>query len=207
VLCHGCGVRGAETANSVASNPVPQIAPLGNQAPVIEGKADPIARVGVEYRFQPECSDHDNDSLTFTATNLPPWAVVDSKTGKIYGTPTASDPGVYESISITAADATHRVSSGDFTITVVGRGSGVASLTWPTPISKVDGSNLDDLAGYRILYGRDPEDLDHSVWIASPTAHSYDFATLDSGAWYFAIVAVNVAGIEGPATIPAMKII
>jgi hypothetical protein len=74
-------------------------------------------------------------------------------------------------------------------------------------VSKVDGSVLDDLAGYRILYGHDPEDLDHSVYIANPDAHSFEFATLESGTWYFSIIAVNAEGLEGPATAPAMKII
>jgi len=89
----------------------------------------------------------------------------------------------------------------------VGAASGVAELSWTAPITKVDGSNLDNLAGFRILYGRDPEDLDHSVYIADPAAHSYEFATLDSGAWYFAIVAVANDGLEGPATTPAIKVI
>jgi hypothetical protein len=179
--------------------------PTGNRAPTIDGDANNQAQVGNEYTFQPVSDDADGDALTFTATNLPPWAQIDAKSGLIHGTPTPSDVGAYESISITVADAAHHVTSRDFSINVTGASSGVALLQWPAPVSKVDGSILDDLAGYRILYGHDPEDLDHSVYIPDPNAHSFEFATLDSGTWYFSIVAVNAGGLEGPATPPAMK--
>jgi hypothetical protein len=210
-MCPGCGGSGSDEAPvaQVSQTPVstPVVQAPSNHAPIIDGDANNVAQVGAEYLFQPDWSDADGDALTFTANNLPPWAELDHTTGRISGTPGVSDIGTYESISITVADASHQVSSRDFAINVVGAASGVASLRWPAPVSKVDGSVLDDLAGYRILYGRDPEDLDHSVYIADPDAHSYEFVTLDSGTWYFAIVAVNAGGEEGPATTPAMKVI
>ncbi len=84
-------------------------------------------------------------------------------------------------------------------------GSGVASLQWEMPPSKVSGEPLDDLAGYRILYGRSSSDLDHSVLITDPATTSYQFSTLTSGVWYFAVVAVNANGLEGPPTTLATK--
>jgi hypothetical protein len=211
-MCPGCGGSSSDDTQ-VAQNPSVPVsppvvaAPNQNRAPTINGDANKVARVGSEYVFQPDWNDADGDTLAFTASNLPPWAQLDEKTGVIHGTPAPSDIGAYESISITVADASHRVTSQDFTIDVVGASSGVATLQWPSPVSKVDGSVLDDLAGYRILYGHDPEDLDHSVYIANPDAHSFEFATLESGTWYFSIIAVNAEGLEGPATAPAMKII
>jgi Putative Ig domain len=209
-MCPGCGEGSPDSpALSAAPSVTPPLAaaPELNRAPTIHGDANKVAHVGREYAFQPEWDDADGDAVVFTATNLPPWADLDPKTGRIHGTPAPSDIGAYESISITVADASHRVKSRDFEIAVVGESSGVARLRWPTPVSKVDGSVLDDLAGYRILYGRDPEDLDQSVFIPDPNAHSFEFATLESGTWYFSIVAVNAEGLEGPATPPAMKAI
>jgi len=199
-MCPGCG--GGRSENPpLAQLPAPSVdtpvaltTPAGNRAPTISGDAAKIAQVGNEYEFQPNWDDADGDALTFTATNLPPWATLDPKTGYVHGTPTAGDVGAYESISITVADASHHVTSRDFSIDVVGAADGVALVEWPAPVSKVDGSVLDDLAGYRILYGRDPQDLDHSVFIANPDIHSYEFATLDHGTWYFAVVAVNAGG-------------
>ena len=211
---HGANIRSADLTTStpvarVSVSPAPRnpATHTGNRAPSLSGEAAPAAQVGREYTFRPDRSDADGDTLTFTANNLPPWAKLDADTGRIHGTPSTTDVGAYEGISITVADATHRVTSHEFSITVIGASSGVALLEWPAPVSKVDGSVLDDLAGFRILYGHDPEDLDHSVFIPDPAAHSFEFSTLAPGNWYFSIVAVNAAGLEGPATTPAMKII
>ena len=83
--------------------------------------------------------------------------------------------------------------------------SGVASLQWEVPPSKVSGEPLDDLAGYRILYGRSSSDLDHSVLIKDPAVTSYQISKLTSGVWYFAVVAVSSNGLEGPPTTLATK--
>ena len=48
-------------------------------------------------------------------------------------------------------------------------------------------------------------DLDHSVLITDPATTSYQFSTLTSGVWYFAVVAVNAGGLEGPPTTLATK--
>ena len=192
-----------------APTPSPGQTPAtGNAAPTISGAAGAAALVGAVYQFQPSASDPDGDPLTFTATNLPPWASVDSATGRITGTPTANDVGQYESISLTVADAAHQASLAPFTIVVSAAGSpvaGGASVNWVTPPSKVDGTPLDDLAGYRIAYGRTAEDLDNSVFIENPAATSYQFNALEGGVWYFAVIAVNASGLEGPPSIAVMK--
>jgi hypothetical protein len=78
-------------------------------------------------------------------------------------------------------------------------------VQWATPPSKVDGSPLDDLAGFRIAFGRTAEDLDDSVFIEDPVATSYQFDNLEDGIWYFTVIAVNASGLEGPPSIAVMK--
>lgn len=201
-MCHGCG-GGATTPAGNAQNSDSLVA-SANRAPTLEGAADAQAHVGMPYEYLPSATDADHDALSFSAENLPPWARIDPASGRISGTPQAGDVGAYESISITVADAAHRISSAPFTITVAAGGNGVAELAWQRPLSKVDGSSLDDLAGYRIIYGHDREDMDQSIFVADPGQLSYRFATLESGAWYFAVIAVSDSGLEGPAT-PAMS--
>ena len=203
---HGCG-GGSEAAMSQPDAPTPGAAPASaNRAPTISAAATAVAQVGETYNYQPQASDPDGDALHFTAINLPPWASMDPDSGHISGTPGENDMGVYESITITVADASRQTESTPFSITVIGEvSSGVASLQWERPPSKVDGSPLDDLAGYRILYGRSTDDLDRSVLISDPARTSYEFSSLANGIWYFAVVAVNSGGLEGPPTTVASK--
>jgi hypothetical protein len=177
-----------------------------NRAPTISGAVLQTARVGENYDWQPTAADQDGDTLSFSAVNLPPWATIGTSDGRITGTPGVNDVGIYESITVTVADGSHESVTQPFSITVIGgEGAGVAALQWETPPSKVDGSPLDDLAGYRILFGRNSDDLDQSVLIGDPATTSYEFNALSSGIWYFAVVAVSTGGLEGPPTTIASK--
>jgi hypothetical protein len=206
-VCQACGVsNGAVTVATPAAVDVPAVS--NNAPPIIVLAAVEDAQVGATFDFQPVAQDPESDTLRFTAVNLPPWASLDPTSGRISGTPGPTDEGLYESISITVADATHKVVTAPFSITVnplMELGSGIASLQWEMPPSKVSGEPLDDLAGYRILYGRSSSDLDHSVLITDPATTSYQFSTLMSGVWYFAVVAFNSHGLEGPPTTLATK--
>jgi hypothetical protein len=210
-LCQACGVSsGSVTAATPAAVDVPAIS---NLPPSIVIAAIADARVGDAFDYLPAAQDPESDTLRFTSVNLPTWASLDPTSGHISGTPGPDDEGLYESISITVTDATHRVVTAPFSIIVnpalavnpAQEGNGIASLQWETPPSKVSGEPLDDLAGYRILYGRSSSDLDHSVMIPDPATTSYQFSTLTSGIWYFAVVAVNSNGFEGPPTTLATK--
>jgi hypothetical protein len=213
VLCQACG--GGSSESTQASTPATDAAAPGaatpaagaNNAPTINRVGDEYAKVGETYSYQPIAGDPEGDTLQFTAVNLPPWASMDPTSGHISGTPGPSDEGVYEAITITVADAARKAVTAPFSITVLADPvvTGVASLQWDLPMSKVDGSPLDDLAGFRILYGRDSNNLDRSVLINDPAATSYEFSALPSGIWYFAVVGVNASGLEGPPTVTAMK--
>lgn len=215
-ITSGCGSGGSGgnapaptgTLPPAASAPAPTPAPVpgtAGSAPTLSLAVDETVRVGADYESLPEAEDADGDVLSFSAQNLPPWASIDPISGTIRGTPRAGDVGVHEDIVITVADGTHTVSTTPFTITVLPPATGVASLAWATPAATVDGSALDDLAGYRIAYGRDPDDLDRSLVIDDAVSTSYTFTTLDEGVWYFSIIAVTAGGLEGPPTDPVMK--
>ena len=206
-FCPACG--GSNEAATAATTADIDVAEFSNNSPPSIALA-PVeeAQVGATYNYQPVAKDPESDTLRFTAANLPSWASLDATSGRISGTPGPADAGVYESISITVADATHKVATAPFSITVnpaLELGSGVASLQWEMPPSKVSGEPLDDLAGYRILYGRSSSNLDHSVMIPDPAITSYQFSNLTSGVWYFAVVAFNSQGLEGPPTTLATK--
>ena len=200
-VVNGNGNGSSETARSAAPAPLKK-----HQLDIAVSKVA-AARVGAAYKLLPEISNPGQRALAFTAQNLPPWARLDASTGTISGTPRTADIGEHSDIIITVADGAHRIATQPFSISVVGSGRGVATLQWRRPDSKVDGSPLDDLAGYRISYGRDPDDLDHSVFISDPDETSYEFSTLEEGMWYFAVIGVNANGVEGPPTVTAQKAI
>lgn len=212
-LCQACGVsNGPATVTTPSRADMP--ASANNAPPTIAIAEETDAQVGVAFDYQPVVQDRERDTLRFTAVNLPTWASLDPASGRISGTPGPNDEGLYESISITVADASHEVVTAPFSITVNSAadapapqesGNGVASLQWETPPSKVSGEPLDDLVGYRILYGRSSSDLDHSVMVQDPATTSYQVSGLTSGVWYFAVVAVNANGFEGPPTTLATK--
>jgi hypothetical protein len=212
-LCHACSGGSHDKAAVTATTSglaVPAVS--RNAPPIITVAAIADAQVGATFDYQLAVQDPDRDTLRFTAVNLPSWASLDPASGRISGTPGPDDEGLYESISITVADATHLVVTAPFSIAVNPAvkpaselDSGVASLQWEMPPSKVSGEPLEDLAGYRILYGRSSSDLDHSVLITDPATTSYQFSSLTSGVWYFAVVAVNSNGLEGPPTTLATK--
>ena len=200
VVVNGNGKGSSETSRSAPAS-------LKKQQLDIAISKVAAARVGIAYKLLPDTSSPGHHTLTFTAQNLPPWARLDASTGTISGTPRTADIGEHSDIIITVADGAHRIATQPFSISVVLSGRGVATLQWRRPDSKVDGSPLDDLAGYRISYGRDPDDLDHSVFISDPDETSYEFSTLEEGMWYFAVIGVNANGVEGPPTVTAQKAI
>ena len=121
-LCHGCGGGSAPSSVSTRAS--------ANAPPTISTATIEEAQVGATFDYQPVVKDPDGDELEFSAVNLPPWASMDPTSGHISGTPGPSDAGVYESISITVADATHEVATAPFSITVnvpLEAGNGVAT--------------------------------------------------------------------------------
>lgn len=85
--------------------------------------------------------------------------------------------------------------------------SGQASLSWDAPQSNTDGSTLSDLSGFVILYGTGPVDLSQSIEISNPSVDRYVIENLNPGTWYFAVQAVNAAGVRSSMSEVASTII
>ena len=76
-----------------------------NLPPIIEGTPPTELMSGTPYVFQPSAVDPDGDPLTFAATNLPAWASINAQNGRVTGTPSASDVGMSQPITISVSDA------------------------------------------------------------------------------------------------------
>ncbi len=85
--------------------------------------------------------------------------------------------------------------------------TGTALLSWHPPTEREDGSPLINLAGYRVFYGQDSEDLDIVVELDNPGLTSYLIEYLDLGTWYFSMTALDDEGRESAPSDIASKTI
>ncbi|NVK29936.1 MAG: putative Ig domain-containing protein, partial [Gammaproteobacteria bacterium] len=89
-----------------------------NDAPTLSGTPATTADEDAAYRFAPTANDADNDTLQFSIVNAPSWAVFDSTTGELSGTPSNSDVGNYTGIEISVTDGTETTTLASFDIAV-----------------------------------------------------------------------------------------
>jgi hypothetical protein len=176
-------------------------------APLIGGIPPTTVRVGEPYTFGPTCIDPDGDDLRFTAARLPRWAELDPHTGKITGRPRPGDEGVYSGITIRVSDGLSEATLPAFAIVVSQSANGSATLSWDAPAEHVDGTALADLAGYRIEYGRQADDLDHFLLIDNPAINRVVIEQLSAGTWHFAVVAYDNKSIESKPSVLASQVI
>lgn len=74
--------------------------------------------------------------------------------------------------------------------------TGTARLNWDPPKTRIDGSPIDDLSGYKIYYGIAADQLRCEIEIADPKAVTWKVTELSPGTWYFAVVSVDSAKVE-----------
>jgi len=175
-----------------------RVDPGANRAPVISGQPPTSIVAGQAYSFQPSASDADGDTLTFAIVNRPAWLTFNAQTGRLSGTPTASDVGTFANIAIAVSDGQANVALTPFTVLVTGNAtaSGTATLRWTAPTENEDGTPLTNLAGFRVFVGASPSSLARVAELASAGASSYGVTGLASGTHYFSVRAYNNVGVE-----------
>ena len=179
----------------------------GNRAPTISGAPATTIVEGQAYSFTPAASDADGDTLSFSITNKPAWAAFDTITGRLSGTPGTGTVGSYPNIQIQVSDGTVQASLPAFTITVQQAANGSATLSWTAPTTRVDGSPLVNLAGYRLRYGNAAGSYPNTITIANPGLTTYQVENLASGTWFFVMAAYDATGSESANTNPVSKTI
>jgi hypothetical protein len=188
----GCG-GGSGSSPPVAN---PGGSPASNSPPQISGAPATVVTVDKVYEFAPQASDSDGDSLEFSVSNPPSWAQFNTTTGRLSGIPALGDIGDYSSIMISVSDGKLDAALPAFAISVENEAAGSATLNWKAPTRNVDGSKLEDLAGFRIYYSQDPSNLVSHVEIPEPHTQRATIEGLVHGTWYFAVTAYTTAEIE-----------
>ena len=167
-----------------------------NSSPNISGNPPPAVLAGEFYEFEPEATDPDGDSLTFSISNKPDWAMFETATGRLYGQPTLDNVGEYGDIVIIVSDGSTISSLAAFDISVTQAALGNVTLSWAAPTQNADGSPLTDLAGYKIYYGTNSGIYDHEISIDNPGTTTYLVENLVPNTYYFAATSLNSAGVE-----------
>jgi hypothetical protein len=171
-----------------------------NVAPTISGTPATSAIAGTAYSFTPSAADANGDALTFSIQNRPSWAVFSTSTGRLSGTPTASNVGSFSNIVISVSDGQISRSLPAFAVTVanavVSFAPGTATLNWMPPTVRSDSAALTNLAGFRIAYGTSASVLHNSVNLPNPGLSSYVLTNLPPGTYYFVVRAFDSTGNE-----------
>jgi hypothetical protein len=178
-----------------------------NGVPVIRGTPSGSVVVGQAYSFLPEASDPDGDPLTFSLANRPTWVNFNATNGQLSGSPQSADVGEYVDITIAVSDGKAQSTLGPFSISVDAIVNGTATLSWQPPTQRTDGSVLDNLAGYHILWGSSPDAYTNRVTLDNPGLTSYLVENLAQGTWYFVMTAFDAAGAESDYSAVGSKII
>jgi len=168
----------------------------GNRAPTISGTPAAQVMQNSAYSFTPTAADADNNTLTFSVTNLPAWAAFNTSTGALTGTPTPSNVGNYQNIVISVSDGTATVSLSSFSINVVATASGAATLSWTPPTQNTDGTSLNDLAGYKVYWGTSQGNYTSSQTVSGAGTTSYMVQQLVPGKYYFVVTAFDADNNE-----------
>lgn len=83
------------------------------------------------YSFTPTASDAQNNTLRFSISNKPVWATFNASTGRLSGSPTATQAGTYPNIGIRVSDGYLTSSLPAFGITVKAAPSATPANTAP----------------------------------------------------------------------------
>ena len=106
--------QGARSPSAVVTLTVRAV----NDAPTITGNGTATLLEGDRYHFAPVINDVDGDELTVTASGLPQWLSINSRTGELSGTPVVGQAGQYDAIVLTVSDGMAQSALPAFALTV-----------------------------------------------------------------------------------------
>ena len=74
--------------------------------------------------------------------------------------------------------------------------NGSVSISWDPPATNTDGTPTETLTGYKVFYGLASRQYTNSLPVMNPDLTSVTIEQLEPATWYFAVKAVNSAGVE-----------
>jgi hypothetical protein len=109
---------------------------------------------------------------------------------------------------ITASDGKASASLAAFSMTIGAPAAttGQATLSWSSPTANVDGTPINNLAGYRVYYGKSAAAMTSTIDVDSG-ATSFMVRDLAPATWFFAVKAYTNSGAESELSNVASKVV
>jgi hypothetical protein len=117
-----------------------QVRDIPNQPPTISGSPSGTATTGTAYSFTPSASDPDSNPLTYSVANKPIWATFSASSGRLSGTPAASNVGNYANIVISVSDGRASTALPPFAINVQAPANRAPTINGTPPTSVTAGT-------------------------------------------------------------------
>jgi hypothetical protein len=109
-----------------------------------------------------------------------------SSSGSSAATSTSSSTSTDAASSSTSASSPSVTSTGD----------GTATLTWIAPTQNTNGTEVSNLAGYTIYYGKEASALSKTITVPGAATTTYVVSGLAPGTYYFAVSAYTASGTD-----------
>jgi hypothetical protein len=199
-----CGGGGSGESTTTVGGAPPTSSSTTAATVAIGGPPIDAAVANEFYQYVPEMGDTSGAEVVFAVDGKPAWASFDAAAGTLSGTPSGADVGSRRTVRISAVAGGSRTSV-EFQLQVVASADGVASVSLDAPVTRTDGTALQNLAGYRIYYGKTATRLDRFVDVKDRTATSAVVGRLTPGTWFFAATAYDANGFESEPTGLAQK--
>lgn len=177
VACGGADVANDEAPNNLVNDTQDQQEATNdvNVAPTISGTPSTTAIQGANYSFTPVADDENNDTLTFTISNKPVWAIFNVQTGNLSGTPTGT--GTFSNIRITVSDGQFATTLTSFDITVQSLTDDTEDLN-PTPSNQAP-----VISGTPGIEGREDQAYSFTPTASDPEEDALTFSITNKPAW------------------------
>jgi hypothetical protein len=188
--------------------------PAANTAPAISGTPATSIVAGNAYEFIPQVVDPDGQTLQFSVSGKPTWATFDPVTGRLAGTPAASDVGSYAGIEISVSDGMASASLSPFSLEVTG-GTAPGPTNRPPTISGTPAGSVAVSQAYSFTpAAADPDGqaltfsiVNRPSWATFNTATGRLSGTPAAGnVGSFANIAISVSDGAATASLPAFTI-
>src|SRR6185437_1510559 len=182
--------------------------------PTISGSPSTSVTAGQSYSFTPTTTNPSGGTLTFSISNMPPWASFNAATGQLSGTPSSANVGTYANIGISVSNGTQTASLAAFTINVAAASSastaGAPHVLYTDVASGPNSGGENNEGAYLSIFGKNfgSSGLGSTVkvYIGGTEVNSYRYLGPSRGRSDVQQITVQIGSLGSPSAGTALPI-